>query len=74
MYMVVMLILIPHVVIIKHAHLIMIYKFGIILWGVKGDALLTFAASTWGLVLVKAVRSASSSGFVVGSKHDICCV
>ena len=37
-----------------------------LLWGVKGDALLSFAASTWGLILAKAVRSASCWGFVVG--------
>ena len=44
-----------------------------ILWGVKGDALSTFSASTWGLILPKAVRSASSWGFVVGLKHDTGC-
>ena len=44
-----------------------------ILWGVKGDALSTFSASTWGLILPKAVRSASSWGFVVGLKHGTGC-
>ena len=45
----------------------------ILLWGVKGDALSTFSASTWGLILPKAVRSASSWGFVVGLKHGTGC-
>ena len=47
--------------------------FGQVLWGVKGDALSTFSASTWGLILPKAVRSASSWGFVVGLKHGTGC-
>ena len=44
-----------------------------VLWGVKGDMLSTFSASTWGLILPKAVRSASSWGFVVGLKHGTGC-
>ena len=41
----------------------------LLLWSAKGDAFSSFAASPWGQLFAKAVRSASSWGFdVLGSR------
>ena len=46
---------------------------GVLQVRIAADALSTFPASTWGLVLAKAVRSASSWGLVFGFKYGIGC-
>ena len=46
---------------------------GVLLVHIAADALSTFPASTWGLVLAKAVRSASSWGLVFGFEYGIGC-